>query len=83
MSNNPPQPPNPKRQEEASPAPIVDMRDAFARTEPQSEQDRDAARAFIQGKIEMVRSDPSLTEAQKAEAIADLEAKRDAIPPAS
>jgi hypothetical protein len=83
LSNKPPQPPNPPRQEEASPAPIVDMRGAFARTAPQSEQDRADARAFIQGKIEMVLSDPSLTEAQKAEAIAGLEAKRDAIPPAS
>jgi hypothetical protein len=58
------------------------MREAFARTKPQTEQDRSDARAFIQGKIEMVRTDPSLTDAQKAEAIADLEAKRDAIQPA-
>lgn len=83
MSNDPPQPPNLERQDETSPAPIVDMRGAFARTAPQSEQDRADARAFIQGKIEMVSSDPSLTEAQKAEAIADLEAKKDARPPAS
>ena len=34
------------------------------------------ARAFIDGKIEMIRSDPKMTEAEKAKAIADLEAKR-------
>jgi hypothetical protein len=56
------------------------MRDAFARTTPQTEQDQADARAFIQGKIELVRTDPSLTDAEKAQAIAGLEEKRDAIP---
>jgi len=76
LSNDPPQPPHAGRKD----APIADMRDAFARTTPQTEQDQAAARAFIQGKIEMVRTDPSLTDAQKAEDIAALEAQRDAIP---
>jgi hypothetical protein len=79
LSNNPPQPPSHKRKDTS----IVDMRDAFARSTPQTEQDQADARAFIQGKIEMIRTDPSLTNAEKAEAIAGLEAKRDAIPPAS
>jgi hypothetical protein len=34
------------------------------------------ARAFIGGKIEMIRRDPRMTEAEKAAAIADLEARR-------
>jgi hypothetical protein len=76
LSNDPPQPPHAGRKD----APIADMREAFARTTPQTSQDRDDARTFIQGKIEMVRTDPSLTDAEKAEAIAGLEAQRDAIP---
>jgi len=53
------------------------MRDAFARKTPQTEQDRAEATAFIEGKIEMIRRDPHMTDAQKAAAIADLEARRD------
>jgi hypothetical protein len=34
------------------------------------------ARAFIDGKIEMIRRDPSMTEAEKAAAIAELQARR-------
>jgi hypothetical protein len=57
-------------------SPIVDMRDAFARKTPQTEEDRARARAFIDGKIEMIRRDPSMTEAEKAAAIAELQARR-------
>jgi hypothetical protein len=55
-------------------APIADVRKQFERTTPQTAEDR--ARAFIAGKIEMVRRDPKLTDAEKAAAIAQLEAKR-------
>jgi hypothetical protein len=73
----PPVPPTTMEQP-ANPAnaPIVDMRDAFARKGPQTEEDRARAQAFIDGKIEMIRRDPFMTETQKAAAIADLEAHR-------
>ena len=78
--DNPPPPPPVKVEQpaKASRARIADMRDAFARKTPQTQQDRAAARAFIEGKIEMLRRDPHMTEAQKAAAIAGLEALRDA-----
>lgn len=60
----------------ASREPIADMRDAFARKTPQTEEDRASARAFIAGKAEMIRRDPRMAEEQKAAAIADLEARR-------
>ena len=74
------QPPPPVKVEQhgkPSGARVADKRKAFARKTRQTEQDRLVARAFIDGKIEMIRRDPNLTEAQKAEAIADLEARRD------
>jgi len=71
-------PPPPKNVERPGQEPIADMRSAFARKTPQTEQDRAEARAFIDGKIEMIRRDPHMTEAQKAAAIADLEARRNA-----
>ena len=57
-------------------ASIFDMRDVFARKTPQTEADRAQARAFIDGKIEMIRRDPHMTDAEKTAAIADLEARR-------
>jgi len=57
-------------------SPIVDMRDIFARKTPQTEEDRAQARAFIDGKIEMIRRDPYMTDAEKAAAIADIETRR-------
>jgi hypothetical protein len=59
-----------------SSSPIVDMRGVFGRKTPQTEQDRARAQAFIDGKIEMIRHDPHMTDAEKAAAIADLEARR-------
>lgn len=53
-------------------APIADMRDAFARKTPETEEDRTAARAFIEAKIGLIRGDPRMTDAEKAEAIADI-----------
>jgi len=43
---------------------------------PAHREDRARARAFIEGKIEMVRRDPHLTDDEKAAAIAELEGKR-------
>jgi hypothetical protein len=57
-------------------APIVDMRKQFERKTPQTAEDRARTRAFIDGKIEMVRLDPNLTDAEKAAEISNLEAKR-------
>jgi hypothetical protein len=57
-------------------APIVDMRKQFERKTPQTAEDRERARAFIDGKIEMLRRDPNLTDAEKAAAIFELRAKR-------
>ena len=57
-------------------APIIDMRDAFARKTPQTAEDRARARAFIDAKIEMIRHDLRMSDAEKAAAIADLEARR-------
>jgi hypothetical protein len=57
-------------------APIVDVRKQFERTAPQTAEDRARARAFIAGKIEMLRGDPNLTDPEKAAAVSELEAKR-------
>ena len=65
-----------ERPGERSGAPIVDMRGAFERKTPQTAQDEERTRAFIDGKIEMIRRDPSLTYEQKAAAIEALKATR-------
>jgi hypothetical protein len=57
-------------------SPIKDVRDQFARPGPETAEDKERTRAFIDGKIEMVRRDPHMSEAEKAAAIAELEAKR-------
>ena len=72
----PPEPPWTMEQPAKPSAPIVDMRDVFARKTPPTEEERTQKRAFIDGKIEMIRRDPYMTDAEKAAAIADLEARR-------
>ena len=57
-------------------APIADERARFARKTPQSAEDDARTRAFVDGKIEMIRRDPKMTDAEKAAAINELEAKR-------
>jgi hypothetical protein len=52
------------------------MRDAFARKRPLADEERAAAKAFIDSKIDMVQHDPALTPDQKAAAIAELKAKQ-------
>jgi hypothetical protein len=57
-------------------APIADVRKQFKRKAGQTAEDEARAGAFIDGKIEMIRRDPRMTEAEKAAAIADLERRR-------
>jgi hypothetical protein len=57
-------------------SPIVDMREQFARRTPQSVDDAERTRAFIDGKIEMIRRDPNMSESDKDRAIKELESKR-------
>jgi hypothetical protein len=52
------------------------VRKEFARKAPQTPEDEARTRAFIDGKIDMIRRDPRMTEAEKAAAIAELNAKR-------
>jgi hypothetical protein len=52
------------------------VRKQFERKTPQTAEERARGRAFIDGKIEMVRRDPKLTDSEKAAAISELEAKR-------
>lgn len=76
----PPQPPcNIEQSVPAAPrseAPINDARDQFARHSPPTPEDQARTRAFIEGKIDMIRRDPHMSDAEKAAAIAELEAKR-------
>ncbi|MGE8165983.1 hypothetical protein ACQKRQ_38310 [Paraburkholderia sp. NPDC080076] len=76
---SPPPPPNVTQNVPAahrSAGGIEDMRDKFTRTTPPTPDDAARTREFIEGKIEMIRSDPRLSDAEKAAAIADLKAKR-------
>ncbi|HEY4919168.1 MAG TPA: hypothetical protein VII40_03625 [Xanthobacteraceae bacterium] len=57
-------------------APIVDKRGEFARKTPQTADDATRAREFIDGKIEMIRRDPNMSQAEKDKAIRELESKR-------
>lgn len=72
----PPPPPGIGPPSRRGPAPIVDRRRDYARTTPQTAADRARTAAFIDAKIETVRRDPTLSEAEKAAAIAALEAYR-------
>jgi len=49
------------------------MREEFARISARSGRDPDAERAFVENKIEMIRTHPTLSEAEKTAAIAELE----------
>jgi len=54
------------------PIPAADMREAFSRMSPTDQPEPDADRAFVDGRLEMIRTDPTLTEAQKEAAIAEV-----------
>lgn len=59
--------------EQGAGAPIVDMRKEFERLTAGTPRDPAAERAFIEGKIEIIRNDPNMSEAEKVAAIHDLE----------
>ena len=52
-----------------------DMREEFARISARSARDPEAERAFVENKIEMIRTHPTLSEAEKRAAIAELKEK--------
>jgi len=58
--------------ETGKPVPMADMRAEFERLSRQVPRDPEAERAFIESKIEMIRTDSSLTEAEKERAIDEL-----------
>jgi hypothetical protein len=58
--------------ETGGPLPTADLRDEFARLSRETRTDPDAARAFIESKIDMIHADPTLSEAEKAAAIAEV-----------
>jgi len=79
IDKTPPPPPAIERASRAShrnEAPIADVRNRFDRKTPQTAEDLARARSFIDGKIELVRRDRTLSDAQKAAAISDLKSKR-------
>jgi len=51
---------------------VTDRRDEFERLSRETPRNPEAERAFIEGKIDLVRGDPNLTEDEKTRAIADL-----------
>ncbi len=79
----PPVPPNDPSQDAVDPVdpktgrrlPPRDMREEFARISARSGRDPDAERAFVENKLEMIRTHPTLSEAEKTAAIAELEEK--------
>jgi hypothetical protein len=54
------------------PVSVADMRAEFERLSRQVPRDPQAERAFIESKIEMIRNDPHLSEAEKERAIKEL-----------
>lgn len=50
-----------------------DMRERFASLRPRP--DPEAERAFVESKLNMIRTDPTLSEAEKRAAIAELQRK--------
>ncbi|MFN2588684.1 MAG: hypothetical protein ABR613_11280 [Actinomycetota bacterium] len=59
----------------AGPPEIEDMREHFSKVTKETPRDPDAERAFVEGKIEMIRSDPNLSDEEKAAAIEELRRK--------
>jgi hypothetical protein len=58
--------------ETGQPVPVGDKRTEFERLSRQTPRDPAAERAFIESKIEMVRSDPRLSDAEKQQVIEEL-----------
>ena len=53
----------------------ADRRDQFSQWTAEQLKDPGAERAFILGRMEMIRTDPRLSESEKEEAIAELKRK--------
>jgi len=51
---------------------ITDRREEFERLSRETPRNPEAERAFIEAKLDLVRTDPNLTEEEKLRAIADL-----------
>jgi hypothetical protein len=78
MSDRPTPPPAPPRNNSPGrarekQAPVADKRAEFARKVPQTAEEGARTNAFIAGKMDMIRADRNMSEAEKAAAIADLE----------
>jgi hypothetical protein len=54
------------------PAPTADVRAEFERLSRQTPRDPEGERAFVESKIELIRTDPRLTEPEKKQAIEEL-----------
>jgi hypothetical protein len=59
---------------------IADRRKLFERLSRESGRDEDAERAFIENKMDMVRTDPSLTAEEKERALDELRRKLERPP---
>ncbi|MFI1796842.1 hypothetical protein ACH427_05705 [Streptomyces sp. NPDC020379] len=73
--SQPPGPPRDRRPDEPEseePAPVADLREEFARETARAPRDREAERAFLQSKIETLRSDRTRSASEKEEAITAL-----------
>jgi hypothetical protein len=55
----------------------ADRREPFARETRRTRDDREAERAFLTSKIELVRSDPRLTDEEKERAVVALQSRID------
>lgn len=76
----PPVPPdrNDDRPNGAGPTPeIADVRDRFARVTKESGSQDEGVPEFLEHKIEMIRTDPNLSDADKEAAIAEIRARSD------
>ncbi|MFJ8440350.1 hypothetical protein [Kitasatospora griseola] len=74
----PPTPPSNEpadREPQESTPPIADKRAQFTRPATGAPRDLDAERAFLENKIEVIRTHPTLSPAEKEAAVAELEAE--------
>jgi hypothetical protein len=86
MADSPPPPPVPGDHPSQEPlkrtdpstgkrVPTADVREKFSRMSAEAGRDPEAERAFIESKLEMIRTHPTLTEDEKTAAIHELEEK--------
>jgi hypothetical protein len=67
------------RPKSAREVPTKDMRVEFARLSASQRRDPAAESAFFKNKVEVIRTHPTLSEAEKAAAIAELERKLEGL----